>query len=398
MSAKRQKVEFTNKAGVKLSGVLEAPVEAPRSYALFAHCFTCSKDIPAASRICQTLAAKGIATLRFDFAGIGKSEGAFEDTNFSTNVEDLAAAADFMRDQYEAPSIIIGHSLGGAAVLWAAHKVPEAKAVVTIAAPSTPDHVRHHFEKHEDEINAEGQADVLLGGRPFVVKKHFIDDIEAQHEEQDKMIGSLRKALLVFHSPMDDTVSINQAAIIYGAAKHPKSFISLEKADHLLTKREDAQYVADAIVAWVTRYLPEVITAGGHQSDAAAGEVLIVERNKAYTREVITQGHNWVADEPVDAGGANLGPNPFDMLLASLGSCTSMTIRMYANLKDLPLDAVRVKLKHERTDDGASKIERIIELDGDLSKAQKQKVLEIADRTPVTRALQGEAVVSTKLV
>lgn len=397
MSAKRQKVEFTNAAGVKLSGVLEAPVEAPRAYALFAHCFTCSKDIPAASRICQTLAAKGIATLRFDFAGIGASDGAFEDTNFSTNVDDLESAADFMREKYAAPSIIIGHSLGGAAVLWAAHKVPEAKAVVTIAAPSTPDHVRHHFEKHEDEINAEGKADVLLGGRPFVVKKHFIDDIEAQHLEQDKMIGSLRKALLVFHSPMDDTVSINQAAIIYNAAKHPKSFISLEKADHLLTKREDAQYVADAIVAWVTRYLPEVITAGGHQRDVAAGEVLITERNRAFTREVTTQGHSWVADEPLDAGGANMGPNPFDMLLASLGSCTSMTIRMYANLKEIPLEAVRVKLDHQRTDDGGSVVERIIELEGDLNDAQKQRILEIADRTPVTRAVMGELTLNTKL-
>lgn len=254
MASRREKVTFTNQAGLTLAGMLETPAGKIHGYALFAHCFTCGKDIPAASRISKALASQHYATLRFDFTGLGSSEGDFANTNFSSNVDDLVAAADFLRENYQAPLLLIGHSLGGAAVLSAGSKVEECKAVVTIGAPSNPAHVAHQFTCSIDTIRDEGVAEVSLAGRPFTIKKQFLDDIEDKQLKED--ITHLNKALLVFHSPTDSTVSINEASAIYSAAKHPKSFVSLDNADHLLTKREDADYVANTVGAWISRYLP----------------------------------------------------------------------------------------------------------------------------------------------
>lgn len=249
----REKVEFTNNDGIKLAGALELPEGTPHGYVLFAHCFTCGKDIGAASRIARELASNGYATLRFDFTGLGNSDGDFANTNFSSNVEDLLAAADFLRQHYQAPLMLIGHSLGGAAVLAAAKSVPEAKAIVTVGAPAAPGHVAHNFQQHVDQIEADGVAEVCLSGRSFTIKKHFLEDIRETQLAED--IRGLRKALLVFHSPTDDTVSIDEAGKIFGQALHPKSFVSLDDADHLLRKPADARYVAETICAWVHRYL-----------------------------------------------------------------------------------------------------------------------------------------------
>lgn len=250
---KRQRVNFTNRDGINLAGLMELPDEQPRAYALFAHCFTCSKDIAAASRISRGLAMQGVAVLRFDFTGLGNSDGDFANANFSSNVSDLVDAAAFLNREHQAPSMLIGHSLGGAAVLAAASEVATARAVVTIGAPSNPDHVRHLFANAEDEIRNKGVAEVDLAGRRFTIKKQFLEDIAANQLEP-KLAG-LKKALLIFHAPLDNTVSIDEAAYIYRNAKHPKSFVSLDGADHLLTRREDSQYVASVISAWAQRYL-----------------------------------------------------------------------------------------------------------------------------------------------
>lgn len=248
----KQKITFQNPQGISLSGLLEAP-GAPSAYALFAHCFTCGKDIKAAARISKALVDNNVAVLRFDFTGLGSSEGDFSNSNFSSNVADLVAAAEFLRNTYQAPSILIGHSLGGAAVIAAAKHIPEAKGVVTIGAPAEATHVMKQFRKDVDSIRDFGEFKVMLAGREFTIKKQFLDDIEAQ--QQDENIANLQRALLIFHSPVDSVVSIEQAQKIYLQAKHPKSFISLDSADHLLTNNKDASYVASCIAAWSSRYL-----------------------------------------------------------------------------------------------------------------------------------------------
>lgn len=398
----RKKVEFISN-GVTLSGALETPEAEPRCYALFAHCFTCGKDVAAASRIARTLTEEGIAVLRFDFTGLGNSDGDFANTNFTSNVQDLIAACDFLRADYEAPQLLIGHSLGGAAVLAMGATIPEVRGVVTIGAPHRADHVAHGFAADLEAIRRDGEAEVSLAGRSFRIKQQFIDDIEGYASED---LGKLRKALLVMHSPLDSTVNISEAEKIYREARHPKSFISLDDADHLLSRKTDAVYAASALASWASRYLEPL--AESPRPKVASGEIHVVEKNHKFTLNVFSDSHHWLADEPRSAGGDDTGPDPYEHLLAALGSCTAMTLRMYAQHKSIPLEHVSVTLRHSRDyaadcegcDESPSKIdilERQIHLRGELSDAQRDRLLEIADRCPVHRTLENDLVVRTVL-
>ncbi|MEX0943657.1 MAG: bifunctional alpha/beta hydrolase/OsmC family protein [Pseudomonadales bacterium] len=402
----RTRVDFPGHDGSTLSGLLEYPASAAKSYALFAHCFSCGKDIAAASRISRALVARGIAVLRFDFTGLGNSDGDFANTNFSSNVEDLIAAAGFLKENYIAPQLLIGHSLGGTAVLAAAGAIESSRAVVTIGAPSAPEHVVKQFGEKREEIEREGSAEVDLGGRSFNIKREFIDDARAT--QIDEAVKGLRKALLIMHSPLDKTVSIDEAEHLYKGAKHPKSFVSLDKADHLLTDKTDAEYAAATIAAWAGRYINSHDSFEHESTGIESGRVWVGEHNKQFARTVVADEHTWLSDEPTSVGGQELGPDPYEQLLAALGTCTSMTIRMYANRKKIVLDDINVTLKHERRhgddceecDEDERKLEvlaREIELTGDLSDAQRERLLEIADRCPVHRTLTGNLKIETRL-
>ena len=399
-----ERFNFPNATGEQLAATLDLPLGKPTAYALFAHCFTCGKDNLAAKRIAERLTFHGIAVLRFDFTGLGASEGEFANTHFSSNVDDLVAAADHLRKTYDAPAILIGHSLGGAAVLAASHKITEARAVVTIAAPYDPGHVTGLFKEHVETIRAQGEVEVELAGRPFHIKREFLDDVAER--KLDACLAGLRKALLVFHSPTDDMVGIYNASHIFGAAKHPKSFVSLAGADHLLSSKSDAVYVANVIAAWAERYLdqPEVMT----EEQVLEGLVLVRETHGGkFQQEILTGPHRLLADEPVKLGGLDSGPGPYDYLLAGLGACTSMTIRLYADFKKIPLENVSVRLNHEKKihtkdcEDCENKvtkvdhIDRAITLEGPLDAEQRQKLMEIADRCPVHQTLESKIEIST---
>ena len=371
----------------------------------FAHCFSCSKDLFAASRVSRALSELGFGVLRFDFTGLGGSDGDFANTNFSSNVEDILAAAGVLRDHHVAPSLLIGHSLGGAAVIKAAGDIPEARAVATIGAPAEPAHVEQLFAGVIDTIESDGMATVNLGGRDFTIKKQFLDDLADQTLMES--IASMHKALIVFHAPRDNTVGIDNAAQIYQAAKHPKSFVSLDDADHLLTRKEDSVYVANVLAAWVERYLP------GPNGDAetkepgglAAGVVRVSESgNGPFAQIVETADHTMIADEPADVGGKNTGPSPYDLLLAALGACTSMTMRMYARRKKWDVGRISVTLDHKKlhaedcaeceTEEGrVDRIDRAIRIDGDLDPEQHERLMQIALRCPVHQTLTSETVI-----
>ena len=397
-----ERFEFPNARGEKLAAVLDRPAGDPKAYALFAHCFTCGKDVLAAKRIADGLTARGIAVLRFDFTGLGASEGEFANTTFSSNVADLVAAAKHLREIYRGPGLLIGHSLGGAAVLAAAQNCPEARAVVTIAAPADPAHVTGLFKDQISEIHAKGEVEVALAGRSFRVRKEFLDDV-AERKLHD-CLANLRKALLVLHSPTDDLVGIENASAIFTAAKHPKSFISLSGADHLISKRADAVYVADVIAAWSERYLDML----PEPDEMPIEGVLVAEtRNGKFEQSVVAGKHRYLADEPTSVGGNGSGPSPYEYLLAGLGACTSMTIRLYADAKKLPLKRVAVHLTHDKihavdcesceTKEGKiDRIDREITLEGDLSTEQRAKLMEIADKCPVHRTLHSEIDVCTR--
>lgn len=395
-----ERFQFEGSEGQQLAATLDTPDGTVRAYALFAHCFTCGKDVLAAKRIAVALAARGIAVLRFDFTGLGSSEGDFANSTFSSNIADLVRAADHLRQAYAAPALLIGHSLGGAAVLAAAHQIAEAKAVVTIGAPSDPAHVTGLFLDSIEKIREHGEAEVSLDGRPFTIKRSFLDDI-AEHALSGRITG-LHKALLVMHAPTDDIVGIDNATRIFVAAKHPKSFVSLSGADHLLSDRRDSDYVADVIVAWASRYLDVKKAEKDSDQGEAPREVVVRETRNGKFQQTVTVGpHQLLADEPLASGGDNSGLAPYDLLLAGLGACTSMTMRLYADRKSLPLERTTVTLRHAKihAEDCAEcetkagmldQIERVITMEGPLDAEQRKRLMEIADKCPVHRTLTSE--------
>lgn len=400
---KTTRIEFPGHSGDTLAARLDSPARTPKAYALFAHCFTCSKDLAAARRIAARLASLGVAVLRFDFTGLGHSGGEFANTSFTSNVQDLLAAADWMRRELSAPGLIIGHSLGGAAVIKASADIPESKAVVTIGAPHDPGHVLENFACDIDEIHREGQAAVTLAGREFTIGKQFVEDVSAA--SLDQTLGKLRKALLVMHAPTDQTVDISNASSIFLAARHPKSFVTLDDADHLLSRPEDADYAADVIAAWSRRYLgirDDVPVTLEHE-----GDVLISEADpEGFLQDVASGAKHLLADEPKSVGGTDLGFTPYQLVSAGLGACTSMTIRMYARRKGWPLEHVSVEVEHgkihaadcETCETTAGKVDvfrRGIRLVGDLTEEQRAKCMEIADKCPVHRTLESEIKVET---
>ena len=405
MNMNRALIHFSGALGDRLAARLDLPATPPVAFALFAHCFTCSKDSLAASRISAGLIENGLGVLRFDFTGLGASEGDFANTNFSSNVADLVAAASWLREHHQAPCILIGHSLGGAAVLAAAEKIPESAAVATIGAPYDPAHVRNLLHEAESVIKSAGEAEVTIAERKFRIKQQFLDDISSQNSK--RYISTLRKALLIFHAPLDATVSIENASLIFAAAKHPKSFISLDTADHLLSGKEDAQYVASVLAAWASRFIKQQPRTA---VPAENGVVTVSEtREHKFTQLISVADHHLRADEPESFGGSNTGPSPYDLLLASLGACTSMTLRLYADQKNWPLEHVTVRLRHEKihardcaeceTKEGKiDRIDREIQLTGALDETQRARLLEIANKCPVHRTLHSEVVIPTRLI
>lgn len=406
---KTEKATFLGSDGQQLAAQLDLPVGAPRAVALFAHCFSCGKDLRSVRRLTTRLTGEGFAVMRFDFTGLGSSEGEFADTNFSSNVADLLAAADWLRQTYAAPSLLVGHSFGGAAVLAAASHIPELTAVATIGAPADPGHVAHLFSCALDEIEELGQADVSIAGRSFTVKKQFLDDIAGS--QLDDALAKLTVPLLVMHAPEDAVVSIDNAQQIFGHAPYPKSFVALDGADHLMSDPDQAEYAADVLASWADRYVPTHPAASDDVIVAASeGEVVVAERGTGTFAQVIrvADRHALLADEPIGIGD-DTGPAPYDLLLAALGACTSMTIRMYADRKKWPLEDVAVRLSHAKVhaDDCAAcesdsgkvdVIERELVIEGPLDDEQRARLLEIADRCPVHRSLHDETHISTVLV
>jgi putative redox protein len=400
-----QKFEFPNAAGDMLAAVLDLPASTPRAYALFAHCFTCGKDVLAARRISAQLTEHGLGVVRFDFTGLGASEGEFANSGFSSNVSDLLSATEAMRERGMAPALLIGHSLGGAAVLAVAGSIPEVRAVATIGAPFEPAHVLHLFEDKLDEIRDLGSYEVSLMGRPFRVTRAFLEDVTAQRLEE--RIGDMRKALLVFHSPEDEVVGIENASQIFRAAKHPKSFISLHGADHLMTRPADAAYVAKLIAAGAERYLLPIAAEEAESPDDKT--VVVTETGFGRFQQVISaSGHRLYADEPQSVGGMGAGPTPYDLLLSGLGACTSMTARLYADRKNWPLERTEVRLTHDRVhaddcrkaDSADARIERIVReiaFHGPLTEEQRRRLLEMTEKCPVHRTLAQGLRIETRL-
>jgi uncharacterized OsmC-like protein/pimeloyl-ACP methyl ester carboxylesterase len=403
-----EKIEFMGHSGHLLAARLDRPdaSQPAAGCVLLAHCFTCSKDIPAVRRLSQRLSALGFAVLRFDFTGLGHSQGEFENTHFTSNVRDLVLASEHLASMGLAANVLIGHSLGGAAVLAAAKHIDSAKAVVTVGAPFDPSHVAHHFAEHIEAIKANGSAQVDLGGRPFTITRDFLDDIGGARLDAD--IAGLRKALLVLHSPVDTTVGIDNAAQIFQAAKHPKSFVTLDHADHMLSQPADAEYAAQVIAAWVMHYVSAPAPAQ-HNNAAPEGTTRVVELDPQGFKQDVFAGpkHHLLADEPISAGGTDMGLTPYQLLAAGLGACTSMTIRMYARRKGWPLEHVSVDVTHAKVhaqdcagcpDTGHSKIDeftRLIRLTGTLSPEQHATLIAIADKCPVHRTLEATAHIVT---
>lgn len=399
------KLTFRNKEGQDLAARLEMPVDKNiHAYAIFAHCFTCTKNLMAVTNISRALTSKGLAVLRFDFAGLGESDGEFADTNFSSNVDDLISAANYLKENYEAPKLLLGHSLGGAAVLMAANALPEVETVATVGAPAEPFHVKKLFKSSMEEIKALGKAEVNIGGRPFTIKKQFIDDLEKYAKEE--FIKDLDRPLLILHSPQDEIVGIKNAEMIYQTAMHPKSYISLDGADHLLSKREDALYVGEVVASWASRYI-EMNRADNKNLNTDRQVVVRNEKEKGYQTEIMANGHYMLSDEPEDLGGSNTGGTPYDYLVSALGACTAITLRMYSDRKGWDLQEVKVHLNREKrhpddakglkASDKVDFIDRELEFTGELSDDQKKRLVQIADKCPVHKTLSQGVNVETHL-
>lgn len=399
-----QHVTFPGSAGALLAGRLDLPAGPPRAYALLAHCFTCSKDLVAAGRIAAGLNAHGIAVLRFDFTGLGSSDGDFANTDFSSNISDLRHAADWMRTHHRAPQLLVGHSLGGAAVIAVAADIPEVRAVATLGAPADVAHVVRLFDDDAEAIERDGCATVEIGGRSFTIRQQLIDDL-ARHSVEARA-GTMRAALLVMHAPGDNVVGVEHAARIFGAARHPKSFIALDGADHLLTRADDAVYAASIIGCWADRFLVDEHPREAPPSSSAP--VLVAETGQGmFLNHVVVGEHRFLADEPVEVGGFDAGPSPYDLLGAALGACTSMTLRMYAERKAMVLGRIAVEVRHEKTHaidcdqcvSGAGPLidhfERRITIDPAPLPDDREALVRIADRCPVHRTLEGVAHIST---
>lgn len=398
-----KKIQFKNRQGLLLDGNIDFPIDKkPLSYALFAHFFTGSKNFTAVRNISRALTHNRIAVMRFDFAGLGKSEGKFEDSNFSTNIDDLIAAANYLKENYESPKIIVGHSLGGAAGVFAANKIESIQAIVTIGAPSNPSHVEHLFEDHIEDINLEGEATFEISGRAFTIKKHFLEDLNSKN--MTKLLQKTRKPILVLHSPQDKIVEIANAKEIYNAAHHPKSFISLDGANHLLTNKEDSFYVGEVLASWAKRY---VLFNEEPELNTDKQTVVRIGRTK-YSTEIVARNHSILADEPKKYGGKDSGLTPYELLLASLGACTAITLRMYADRKKWDLDEVLVHLEHYKQhaedclscEDSPAKIDkfvRTIELIGNLTFEERKRLLQIANRCPVHKTLENKIEIETVL-
>jgi putative redox protein len=403
---KTQRLRFNNSRGIELGARLDRPDSGlPKAYAVFSHCFTCNKDYKFIRQVSRTLTEHGIAVLCLDFTGLGESGGRFEDSNFSTSVDDVMAAAQFLADSYLPPALLLGHSLGGTVMLAAAPGLPHVRAVATLNAPFEPRHIFHHFSEIADQIEHLGEAETVIGGKAYRITRQLLDDL--RDRRMAEAIRGLDAALLVLHATRDETVSLDNAGRIFDAARHPKSFIALDGADHLLSREADARYAGQLIAAWAARY----IAPGAGQDTAPASEPGLVTAaigRENYTTEIAIGAHRLVADEPESAGGGDRGPSPYELLGASLGACTCITLRLYAERKGWPLDAVTVRLRHEKMHasdcaecpDSPGRIDRIgreIELGGPLDAAQRRRLLEIADRCPVHRTLQNQVVIDTRL-
>ncbi len=400
-----QRVTIETARGPRLAGILDLPLTGrPKAFAIFAHCFTCTKNIRAASRISRALNASGIAVLRFDFTGLGESEGDFAETSFSTNLEDLLAAAAFLEAHYEPAQLLVGHSLGGTAMLMAAPQISSSRAVAIIGSPAEPAHVERHLAGGRAEILARGEATVDIGGRPFRIRREFLEDLAAQ--SLGDRLRTLRRALLILHAPMDTVVAVDNAAEIFARALHPKSFVSLDRADHLLSDPDDAEYAGAVIAAWSSRYLEtrDAVDAPPDDADAIA-----TTGRRAFTTSLQLGRHELIADEPADVGGGDLGPSPYALLAAALAGCTSMTLQMYARRKRLALETATVRVKHgrihakdcedcESPEGRLDEFVREIRLVGELDQASRERLVEIADKCPVHRTLTGEIRIRNRLV
>lgn len=401
---KKERVSFKGEQNHELSAVIHFPADQkPSNFVIFAHCFTCNKNFNAVRNISLGLTNYGYAVMSFDFTGLGESEGDFSETNFSTNLADLIKAAEFLKDNYKAPTLLVGHSLGGAAVLMAASKIASVTAIATVGAPAQPEHVLHLIKGGIEEIQKNGEAEVELGGRPFKIKKQFIDDLL---ENKDlKNLDELKKAILILHSPQDDIVSIRNAREIYEKAHHPKSFVSLDGADHLISRKEDSIYAGEIIATWAKKYL-KVEEESKPKTDSQT-VAQIGDKEDNYTTQILAEGHHLISDEPENIGGDNFGPSPYGLLTSALAACTAITLRMYANRKNWPVEEIEVHVDQEKRHDKDSKncdseegkitfFDRKIAIKGKLDAKQIKRLLEIADKCPVHKTLEASIKITTE--